>query len=287
MQIHHIFCLAPHISRGGTVENFNFSKVERMVQILSVASFKSHYPDAHFNLYADSYGLAFLQTIGLHTIYDSIDTLVLDNMPQINHQKFWAGSKIFAYADALEKVENCLFIDIDAILWLPLENFNFEKKSALVAAHYEPYNLSAPLRLFDNGRWEWDEPSNLFANQPFQLNASFLWFRGKRGIWLEYCGRAIHYMVNNPKSNDLPIWAAMCFAEQLLLLDHADKRGVMVETLGKMNDPNFSQYWTHLWAQKGLFRNDDVEDAREARNCLSVIQKSFPAYTPIAEKCFR
>jgi hypothetical protein len=243
-----------------------------MVQILSVAVFKANHPRAHFKLYADSAGFAFLQRIGLDRLYDSIDTKTLDSMPSINHVKFWAGSKIFAYQDALNKVENPIFIDIDAILWQPLDNFQF--KSDIVAAHYETYNLPNWRQLFQNGAC--DDASELLKSQPYQLNASFLWFRNSKKHSV-YCGKSIHYMLAHPQDTDLPIWAAMCYAEQVLLLDCCNKWALSVNTLGSMNDPLFTQYWTHLWAQKALFRSDEKADAQEANKILNVIQK-YPNY---------
>jgi hypothetical protein len=282
MQIHHVFCLAPHIASGKTVNLFHFSDTEKRVQILSVAVFKQNHPNTTFKLYADSVGFAFLESIGLTKLYDSVNTSVLDSMPQsFNHAKFWAGSKIFAYQDALKTVQNPIFIDIDAILWRALNTFSFA--GDVIAAHYEAYNLNHSMRLFPNN--DCDAASTLFQKQPFQLNASFLWFRRNPSVWLAYCEKAIRYMVNHPEPVDLPIWAAMCYAEQVLLLDHAGQSLMLTEALGKMDDPQFTKYYTHLWAMKGILRTDAIKDITEARNCDSVIRKYFPAYTRIAEKC--
>jgi hypothetical protein len=279
MQIYHVFCLAPHLARGGNISNFNFTRVEKLIQILSVAVFKKNHPQARFQLYADSPGLAYLQTIGFQYLYDGIDTAALDRMPPINHLKYWAGSKLFAYKDALTHSPNPIFIDLDAVLWCPLESFHFH--GDLVAAHYEPYNLptSGKVLVCPSVR-------ELSKVQPFQLNASFVWFRNPKSYGMDYCERAIQYMLANPADTDLPVWAAMCFAEQMMLLEVCNQNKASVATLGQMEDPHFTQYWTHLWAQKSLFRNSETTDWEEAQKIMKVIQIQYPAYYSMAQKAF-
>jgi hypothetical protein len=54
MDLHHVFCLAPHLAKGGTSNNFINSKVEKIFQILSVAAWKQNHPTAKVRMYLNA-----------------------------------------------------------------------------------------------------------------------------------------------------------------------------------------------------------------------------------------
>jgi hypothetical protein len=279
MDLHHVFCLAPHLAKGGTSNNFINSKVEKIFQILSVAAWKRNHPTAKVRMYADSAGAKWLKINGLDALYDEINTQILDAMPKkIHHAVFWAAGKIYAYQDAIRKVEQPIFMDIDAILWENVENLGLT--GDIVAAHWENFSVFDGFKANDLQTphdYQFPNWASILQNAPFRhLNASFLWFRNVE-LTNAYLFESKRFIESNPASNAaiLPNWVYMCFAEQALLADTALFFNKKIETLGDLDAAALNARFSHLWGAKKMILQDKSYENALFDRCLEILKQHY------------
>jgi hypothetical protein len=278
MNIHHVFSLAPHLAKGGDYCNYRNSTTEKLVQIISIAAWKRHHPNAKATIYADTAAAKWLEINGLHSIYDVINTHALDNMPPIDHGSFWAAGKIYAYEAAVRQQEEPIFIDTDAVLWDNIQNWG--ATGDLVVAHWEKYQPAESFQLHNL-----DTPSDyqypawttlLQQGHCPQINASFLWFKNAELTNL-YLAESKRFMENNRIRNlkQLPHWAHMCFAEQVLLADAARALSKTITVLGDLYTAHLEQRFSHLWGIKTQLRDDVVFQAAFETKCREIILRDY------------
>jgi hypothetical protein len=284
--VHHVLSLSPHIAKGGNWYNYPTGKIELMTQLLSVLVWKKNNPQDCFKLYADTAGAKFLEKNGLICIYDEINTDALNDMSNINPVAFWAAGKIFAYDHAIRTNDQPIFIDTDAILWCPLDEFGFT--GDVVAAHWESCfaewyfegNLNVPKG------YNYPKFAEILKSKRFtQLNASFLWLKDAE-LTDMYLFEAFRFMKNNHVSNafHLPNFAHMCYAEQVLLADVALHLNKKIETLGNNNSDYLGQRFTHLWGEKAVLRTENKRNNDSLAFCCGMIAREFPNYSELAER---
>jgi hypothetical protein len=284
MNIHHVFSLAPHLAKGGDYRNYRNSTTEKLVQLISIAAWKRHHPNAKAIIYADTAAAKWLEINQLHSFYDEVNTHALDQMPAIDHLSFWAAGKIYAYEAALRREPQPIFIDTDAVLWNNLQDWNLTED--LVVAHWEKYQPAEDfqLRQLDTPK-DYQYPAwttLLQQGQCPQINASFLWFRNATLTHL-YLEEAKRFMEHNPIRNAarLPHWAHMCFAEQVLLADAARALSKKIAVLGDLYTSNLEQRFSHLWGIKTQLREDVLFQAAFETKCSEIILRDYPLFEPV------
>lgn len=226
-----VYSAAPYLANGGQPYLFKIATYELVTAILGVTRFKKNHPGATVTLYTDNLVKDYLNTIGLLSLWDNVNTVVLeDEMSKhnIDHKVFWAASKVFAYRDA---PIGTIFFDLDFILWQSLEGVKDGgsglplSKADLVASHFdyvEPeFGTGGSYDLPDNYTF----PSYIRSPKSGKflgVNASFLQINSQE-LKDKYTEEAIKFMVDNkaePKSDLFP-HAYMCLCEQNFLLDIA------------------------------------------------------------------
>lgn len=285
---HHVLCLKPFLQRNGFNVKYSMSDPETLVMILSVLVWKKN-NGGKFKLYADTPAVEYLRSVGLLALYDEVDTKVLDNMPALNNDAFWAAGKIYAYKDAVKKEKDPCFIDMDAILWTPVKELK-DGNAALIAAHWENFDcpeynraeLNVP-KGFRYPKW-----SSIYStpHKIKMLNAAFLQFKDKELANL-YFEEAIRFMVGNKvdKAHTVPHWLHICYAEQIVLADAALHLKKKVFVLGDYSDKfnPIHKHFTHIWGAKNLIVADKMLYDIIVSAKLAQIKREFNAWYKIAE----
>jgi hypothetical protein len=159
-------------------------------------------------------------------------------------------------------------IDTDFIVWKPLA---FDE--ALAVAHREGlYCGIYPERPFFNmdanyqfpPEWDWTV---------MPCNTAILYIAGKE-FKDYYTSEAIRFMRNLRETKD--ITAEMVFAEQRLLAMCAAAKGVGIQSLLDIGNPEAQNSFTHIWGFKGEVNTNQEKRRELCIDCIERIIYDFP-----------
>ncbi len=204
-------------------------------------------------LITDAEGEAYFKKNGLEYAYDGILPILETVNHGINPVRYWASGKI----EALKMLKTpCAIIDLDLIVWKPLELQN----SKLTVAHVEHLVdfVYPPFSYFNMSRRylfpsEWDR--NV---EPF--NTAFNYIADEE-LKEYYVKEAIRFMQFERDTVDDGV-KCMVFAEQRILGMCAEAKGIKAETLLDFDNIHVHQdCLTHIWSAKSL-----LFEEKEIRN---------------------
>ena len=256
--------------------DFQLADFEICTMILSALEWKKY--NGEIFLYTDSTGKKILEDAGILEIWDGVYTSlnVMDNLG-IDENIFWAGAKIFALA---YNPAPCVSIDLDFILWQPL---NFDRfKNELAVIHRESKDLPCYPRAdffhFDN---DFTFPENLNWNlEP--CNAAFVYF-GNENFIKKYRDFAFEFMnaaAPYENQNGWDLLPYMVFIEQRWFSMCAEICGVKIHSLSTVSElfSKGQNFYTHIWGYKQFLRENPLEAEKFCRDCAGRIAYDFPNF---------
>lgn len=256
--------------------DFQVADFEIFTMILSAQEWKKY--NGEIFLYTDTIGKQIIEDAGIYEIWDGVYTSLnaMDNFG-IDENIFWAGAKIFALA---YNPPPCVMIDLDFILWRPL---NFDRfKNELAVIHRERTDLPCyPRADFFNFEDDFTFPENLnWELEP--CNAAFVYFGNKRFIKM-YRDFAFEFMnavapLETQKGWDLLPY--MVFIEQRWFAMCAEICNVKVHSLSNMQKlfNGEQKFYTHIWGHKQYLRDNPAEAEKFCRDCAGRISYDFPEF---------
>lgn len=238
---YHVLLAEPYVVRNQG-KDFRMREFERLTAELSACLWRRY--NGPIYLLADRQGAAYARETGMDRFYDGIDSSLDGRSYCIDLEKYWAVGKILAL---LQMHAPCVVIDLDMLVWNPLELDGF----AVAAAHTEPdedwlyppfsYFLMSPRYTFPS---QWDP-----AAKP--LNTSFVYF-ADNGLKDDYARQSIRFMQFERDTPDNG-FACMIFAEQKILGMCAAAAGIQVKTFLEYGQPlERQELMTHIWSAKRL-----------------------------------
>ena len=195
-------------------------------------------------LITDAEGEAYFKKNGLEYAYDGILPILENINHGINPVRYWASGKI----EALKMLKTpCAIIDLDLIVWKPLELQN----SKLTVAHIEHLAdfVYPPFSYFNMSKRycfpeEWDKTA-----KPFNTAFNYIADEELKGYYVK---ESIRFMQFERDTADDGV-KCMVFAEQRILGMCAQARGINAETLIDYDNIDAPQnYITHIWSAKPL-----------------------------------
>jgi hypothetical protein len=199
------------------------------VNLLSIITWKHFHGPIH--LYCNDEFLQTLKKWNLDSLYDHIDTELLNTKPKdIDYSQYFAFSKIFVIKHLKDKTP---FTLIDNDLWI-LSHLNFNKESDVLMYHKEDFDENHYLNVYpDFNNLVPDEIIQMNLNKSVKpTNAAILHFKNTDFVdqWYELSVKtALHNKhLNLPYPNKS---IRMCFIEQRLLPMLLDKLSISYSTL--------------------------------------------------------
>lgn len=256
--------------------NFKVADFEIFTMVLSALEWRKY--NGEIFLYTDSIGLQIVQDAGISEIWDGVYTSlnVLDNLG-IDENIFWAGAKIFALG---YNPLPCVMIDLDFILWQPL---NFDRfKNELAVIHRESTDLPCyPRADFFN----FDENFTLPENLNWELepcNAAFVYFGNEKFV-KAYRDFAFEFMNAAAPLETQTGWDLlpyMVFIEQRWFAMCAEICGVKIHSLSDMQklSDRRQKFYTHVWGYKQHLRDNPAEAEKFCKDCAGRISYDFPKF---------
>lgn len=238
----HVLSTAPHRSSYSDM-SFEMSPEDQWTARLSALAWRRYNGPIH--LITDPEGAEYIRKIGLDKVYDHIVDDLRDPYG-LNQKKFWASGKLLA----LERLEcPCMIIDMDLIVWQPLELTD----ASLITAHREAINedfypgkdyfIMSPRYCFPE---DWN-----YTAEPLNTSVLYLNDQTLKDEYLKESFRFMQYERGTPDMGTL----CMIFAEQRLLAICADRLGIQPKTLLEYEKlPDTSGLITHTWNAKPLLR---------------------------------
>jgi len=248
-----IHCFKPNFKRlqysnGETPKSpssdlFALEDFDVIVQYLSILSWKRYNGDIH--LYTTSDGKRILDELNVASLYDYINTDVLDNADDnYNVSAFWTTCKL-----QIQKhlpLPYCM-LDLDLYVEKNLKEVGFFDKS-LGLLHKELFAVSYPHPKCIPGYnieedWKW---------QAYPVNVALLYMNNEE-IRTEYIDKALSFIFNSPKEKltmDYFCAARICMAEQRLFGEIVDNRKPSYNLLIK------GLYLPQSWSSNTIGFND-------------------------------
>ena len=261
-----------HTFRVRHAENFIMSDFELFTLIISALEWRKH--NGSIKLVTDCVGAEYICSCGLSEVWNRID-ISLDEMNSlgINENVFWAGAKIYALS---RQEYPCVMIDLDFILWKPIDFTVFNKDLAVI--HRENICRSVyPPKDFFKFIDGWKLPDRLdWSARP--CNGAFVYFGSGRFL-REYTSFALEFMQKAATNNDRLSY--MVFAEQRWMAMCAEKLSIPVHefsTLGELFGGK-QNYFTHIWGHKQRLRENPKEAKDFCRKCAERLGNDFPEFT--------
>lgn len=225
---------------------FRMREYERMTAELSARLWRRY--NGPIYLLTDRQGAAYFREQGMEKLYDGVDGSLNGQKYCIDLKKYWAAGKVMAL---LKLHAPCAIIDLDMLIWKPLELEGCQ----VAAAHREPVmeELYPPFSEFImSPRYQFPKQWNPEVEP---LNTSFVYFADD-GFKNDYAGQAIRFMQYERNTPDR-LSRCMIFAEQRILGMCAAAYGIRVKTFLEYGKPlDRQEFMTHIWSGKGLLQAD-------------------------------
>ncbi|MEI7995412.1 MAG: hypothetical protein WCH01_10975 [Methylococcaceae bacterium] len=244
--------------------------------IMSVLQWKRNHQDP-ITLYGDSTVINYFSTYKLLELWDGFDYETLNAVDKrINPSCFYSAGKFFAY---LKESAPCVIVDLDLILWNPLD---FGDRNKVLFTHWE--SVLPPTRWYC-------PPDELQASKHFKFdsawdlsinasNTSIVFFPDEH-IKNLYAETAISFMIDNPAPGDYNVTPELLYVEQRLLpMMVCSERGAegispILQTTWTPAEEKFTQHdprigewkyfsldksmpFTHLWIAKKQIERDEA-----------------------------
>jgi hypothetical protein len=267
-----------HVFYHNKIEDDQFETINYLVQVASALFWKKNHGEIH--LYCNSNFLKFIQKWKIESIYDSINTEVLDNAPIKEYiEKYWSFCKIEAAKDIVKTHKEFVIIDTD--LWIH-DEINLDNSYSFIGYHPEmmmnhssnPY-LSPDifLKKSDVLLFDWTiSPINcafIYLNSEDLVNQWYTW--------------SLYIINNNKDLKKHEMSADTIFIEQRLLptlthslnlkvgslipnmyLPHIPSDQFGSEWSPKIGFDEFNQYMTwnikHVWGLKKYYSDPNIRN---------------------------
>ena len=255
-----------------TKNKLELADFEIFTLILSALEWQRH--NGEIFLYTDAAGKTFLNDAGLSDLWNGVDTS-LDEMDSlgIDENIFWAGAKLFALS---KQPLPCVMIDLDFIVWQPLEFAALENKIGVI--HRESRDLPCY------------PDENYFRFKNFSLPAELNWslepcnaalvYFGEKNFVRRYVEFAFEFMRAATPFAELKGWDLlpyMVFVEQRWLAMCAELCDVEIKSFSDLTELFGAQKtFTHIWGHKQIFREDKSAAEKFCRDCAGRIAHDFP-----------
>ena len=262
-----------HTLRTKNRPDFRLDDFEILTLMLSALEWKKH--NGGTILHTDSVGKRYLERLGILNIWDSVSTSLdeMDNLG-LNEEVFWAGGKFFAL---IEQDFPCVMIDLDFIVWQPLDFERFQSEIAVI--HCE--STSAPCYP-EAGYFHFVDGFILPEWLDWSLepcNCALVYF-GDREFVEAYCGFAFDFMRHAVPPTEQTGWDLlpyMVFIEQRWLSMCAEASGKKIHSLSSLPElfSGEQKFFTHLWGQKQVLRDNPLEAKKYCCNCAGRLAHDF------------
>lgn len=212
---------SPKLGKNG----YEIDELEILTTVLSIASWQKWH--GSIGLYCDTIAANYYDSIGLLSLWDSIDTDLLDALPH-----HYASQQYFAFAKLW--VQNKLdppftILDTDAYLVRDISSL-LNDNSDVIVSHQDSLKKEAPYAVSYQGKLSYPSLDKVILNQKFTLpsyfkdeahglNVAFLMIKSPE-LKTEYIRLALDYIdthVNATFSEEISFAAPIVFAEQRLL----------------------------------------------------------------------
>jgi hypothetical protein len=271
--------------------------------LLSILSWKRFHGPIH--LYCNTTYLNTLKKWGVDTLYDSINTHIIDNKPDnIDYQEFWAYTK-FLVLDHLKDSDKP-FTLVDTDLWIQ-DKLDLNKNVDVVMYHKENFDVNYWNNIYLDFDFFISEnvKSMDFNKSILPTNGALLHVKNTKFIkeWLNISEEiAVFNSINKIEIDNKS--TRMCFIEQRLLPMLLEKRGFTYDTfisqvyqsqlvekqdgsewLPRIHDSrseemiNFQKI-KHVWGMKRFFNHRDIYNLvmESTLTCLSEYEISDKPY---------
>ena len=234
------------------------NKFNLLVWILSVLKWKELGNEVV--LYADNKTLEDLKEFGIDTLYDEVNTDLLENSnlcDNIDFYYFWAMPKIISlYHETKELGNNVLVSDQDVVPTSDVSRL-YNLANVLVWSNkefYENEHLYPKLDCLSL-------PNNYclptwFSGKTKPLNTGVIHFRKKEDA-VEYCNEVFKYVINNKNQKKNSKAVAMCNAEQRMIGEFLRNKRYTYATLQPANEGLFNRNAFHTHGYKNIVNNDN------------------------------
>lgn len=258
---------AIHINKTRNTKIYSIEDFELLTTVLSALKWREH--NGKITMFTDSIGYEYYKKNNLLFLWDGNINTILDDMPEINSNMFWAGGKLFALSKCAAPVA---MIDTDFIVWAPLAFNNFPELTVIHSEdlYSDVYPGKEHFRMKKNytfdKEWDW----SLRA-----LNTAFAVFKNDELIKY-YTDCAFDFMLNAEDTDDNLTY--MVFAEQRLLPMCAKKTGAKVMELSNLESlfKDGERYFTHIWGMKQQMRENGALRYDFCMRCANRIKREFP-----------
>jgi len=263
-----------------------YSNLEKAFLYTSILTWKHFYPEHTTNLYCDSHSKQLISDMGILSLWDSVNTEVLDKKQyEFNEDAFWASAKLKVIN---ELTAPFVVIDLDLFIKQRFIPENHWKSDVIgnfmevTTKHYpEPYKLRKYMEL---PNYDWDDKA---------INVAFLYINNEklRGI---YAQTALEWMNVMTKKGGEINGLNMVFCEQKLLwqlikemkLEHkylfnqtliCHKDKWIDNDLGLFTHEDQYDYAVHFGPDKRRTEEDRPDYYRECtQDILETFYKHFP-----------
>ena len=265
----HVNWTKPAFASCPEMKQYDTSDFNILTTILSALLWRKY--NGPIKLYTDSIGLEYYRMMEMTSIWDEIDTNVIDNMPDNIHPSiFWAGAKLFAMR---EQTRPFCMMDTDLMVWRSI--IDDVKGKQAMAYHVESLEETEGCYIpFEHLKKRTDykpDPDWDWTANPFNMALSYF---SDLDFMRYYCGKAIDFMTGN---NEMPMEMVtqMVFAEQRIITMCAIQKHVFVDTFLDYPDER-GKGFTHIWGFKMLADSDPTANDRLCTQLVKAIRLNFP-----------
>ena len=221
------------------------SKTELMSLVSNLIFVKKFYPSFNRILFVDNHTKKYLSQFNIPSLFNDINTSVLNRSYKINSEFFWAYSKILA--QRATKGPTVIF-DLDFRLFRDISKlgfFTYDLGAFCVESISDKYYYYSPEKCLEdiviNREFEWDN---------YALNVCCLYIKDNN-FKNTYCDYALDYMYQWTNNNKIKNWNYgenfILFAEQYMLAQFAKKLNKQVGVLlGDQQLGDLPDYVTNL-----------------------------------------
>lgn len=234
------------------------NKFVLLTWILSIIKWKEY--GNQVVLYVDKETLANINKIGFGFLYDEINTDLFENgslCKDIDFRWFWAMPKILALHYENYHLKNQVVVtDMDIVPMSDLSRF-WKNSSVCVWSNKEHLEfkttypdlekLSLP-KGYSLPKW--------FTGATKPLNTGVIYFK-KNELANEYCNEVFKYVKGNNNCKDNTDCITMCNAEQRMLGEFLQHKGIAYQTLQPINKGIFNKNAFHTHAYKSIINNSN------------------------------
>lgn len=276
MRAIHIISTAPFFAKNPQ-GSYRMDKFELYSAVLSALNWRRL--GGEIALVTDTDGEKYINTLGINSVWNSINRLIPDDLEGIDPKMFWAAGKLFALRETEAPVA---MIDTDFILWKMPEL----PDNRIVAAHRENLTPSVypPLDYFSFKR---PFPMQGMNESVLPMNTAFLYLPDE-SFKQYYVNRSIAFMKSAAVCDDYLCY--MVFAEQRLLSICAEELKIGSQVLMDKDELFFPREdYTHIWGAKRVMRTDPGSLSDFCTRARDRIKHDFPEYDfviPLIEQSY-